>query len=373
MFHFNKAYLSTFVLLLLTIISCNAQTPLCGLALIEGGTTIINSVIDINGGQLILPKNITLNFERGGRLKNGKIVGNNTSIVGYKQGIFDNVEISGQWYVKYISTDMFEDLMNVNSLKNVFALTNGNVKNVVKIEDKEFRIAAIRVDETILKVPSNTEVIFNGTIKMLPNDFTNYNIIELEGENIQLHGSGEIIGDKHSHIGTKGEWGMGLLLTNCKNVDVCDITIRDCWGDCIYIGAGSTGVRINNCILDHGRRQGISITSAGRVLIENCTITNVGGTNPEYAIDVEPNENDIVKSVVIKNVKVIDCKGGFLTWGGAKKSQINSVKLYNCHVQGAVKAEYTFNTSKEIKIINCTSDRNFKPINNKCNSFKVVE
>lgn len=372
MLHF-KTYLSTIVVLLLTIISCNAQTTLRGLVLKEGRTTIIKSVIDMSGKQLILPKNITLSFEKGGCLRNGKIVGDNTSIVGYKQGIFDNVEISGQWNVKYISTDMFKDLMKVNDLKNVFALTNDNVKNVVKIDDREFRVAARRVDETILKVPSNTEVILNGTIKMLPNSFTNYYILELNGENIQIHGSGAIIGDKHSHTGTTGEWGMGVMLRECSNVDICDITIKDCWGDCIYIGDKSTNVHINNCTLDHGRRQGISITSAGKVLIENCTITNVGGTNPEYAIDVEPNENDIVESVEIKNVKVIDCKGGFLTWGGAKNCHINNVELYNCHVQGATKAEYTFNTSNEIKIINCTSDRKFKPINNKCISFKVIE
>lgn len=159
----------------------------------------------MSGKQLILPKNTTFSFEKGGCFRNGMIVGDNTSIVGYKQGIFDNVEICGQWNVQYISTDMFKDLTKVNDLKNVFDLTSVNVKNVIKIENKVFHVEVRRVGEKNLKVPSNTEIILNGTIKMLPNSFTNYYIIELNGENIQLHGSGKIIGDKHSHTGTTGE------------------------------------------------------------------------------------------------------------------------------------------------------------------------
>ena len=161
-------------------------------------------------------------------------------------------------------------------------------------------------------------------------------------------------------------YGMGVNLAKCKNVDIYDLTIRDCWGDCIYIGTESTDMRINNCTLDHGRRQGISITSTGKVLVENCVISNVGGTAPEYAIDVEPNKNDIVESVIIRNVTSIDCRGGFLTWGGAENCSVNNVELYDCYVKGATKPDYAFNTSNVIKVVNCTSERNYKPINNKC-------
>ena len=105
-------------------------------------------------------------------------------------------------------------------------------------------------------------------------------------------------------------------------MDIYDLTIRDCWGDCIYIGTESTNVRINSCTLDHGRRQDISITSAGRVMIENCIISNVRGTAPEYAIDIEPNKNDIIESVIIRNVKSIDCKGAFSRGVGQRIAQL---------------------------------------------------
>lgn len=366
-----KTYITTLVLTL-SIISCNAQTSLSKLSFKEGKTTIIKTVVDMKGEEFVLPKDVTLKFEKGGCLKNGKITAANTFIDGCKHGIFDSVKIAGEWNVRYISTDMFIDISSVNSLQDVFALASEKIENVITISEGNYVVAANHNGMSILPVPSNTEVIINGTITMLPNDFTNYYIVGLRGENIQLHGKGEIVGDKHTHAGTKGEWGMGINLAKCKNVDIYDLTIRDCWGDCIYIGTESTGVRINNCTLDHGRRQGISITSAGIVQIENCVISNVGGTAPEYAIDIEPNKNDSIDSVIIRNVKSIDCKGGFLTWGGAKDCIINKVELYECCVIGATKPDYAFNTSNVIKMVNCTSSKDSKPIVNRCNRFTIL-
>lgn len=370
--YINKAKVYTYlIVLMLNILSSNAQNILSEFSYEEGDTIVISKQVDLRGEKLNLPKNIILKFEKGGCLKNGTIIANNAFIIGCKNEIFDSIKVAGQWNVKYISTDMFKDITSLNSLQNVFALASEKVNNVITVAEGNYEVAASHNGNTILSVPSNTEVIINGTITMIPNDYTNYYIVGLKGENIQLHGKGEIVGDKHTHIGTKGEWGMGVNLANCKNVDIYDLTIRDCWGDCIYIGTKSTNVRINNCTLDHGRRQGISITSAGTVLIENCVISNVGGTAPEYAIDVEPNKNDTVDSVIIRNVKSIDCKGGFLTWGGAKNCVIKNVELYDCYVEGASKPDYAFNTSYSIKVINCASNRDYKPINNKCKSFKV--
>lgn len=367
-----KIYI-TILVLILSIISCNAQTSLSTLSFREGKTTVIKNVVDMRGEELLLPKNVILKFEKGGCLKNGKIIAKNTSITGYKRGIFEGVTVEGEWNVKYICTDMFKDLAQLNSLQNVFALASERIANVIIIDDGIYQVAAYRNGVTVLEIPSNTEAIINGVISMKPNEFAGYNIIGLSGNNIKLHGNGLIIGDKHTHIGTIGEWGMGIMVSRCTNVDIYDLTVKDCWGDCIYIGAQSTNVRINNCSLDHGRRQGISITSAGKVLIENCVISNVGGTAPEYAIDIEPNKNDTIESVIIRNVKSVNCEGGFLTYGGAENCSINNVELYDCYVKGSTKPDYNFNISNVVKVVNCTSDRNYKPINNKCKSFEVIK
>lgn len=351
-----KTYISV-VIILASVISCNAQTTLQSLVFKEGKTTIINNVIDMKGKELLLPKNVTLNFTKGGCLKNGKIIADNTSITGYNKNIFDGVEITGQWNVPYINTAMFKDIMSLNSLQNVFALASDRVDNVVTIPNGNYLVAARYNGNSILKVPSNTEVIINGEITMQPNDFTSYYIMRLNGENIQLHGNGKIIGDKHIHTGTKGEWGMGVILAKCKNIDIYDLTIKDCWGDCIYIGTESTDVRINNCTLIDGRRQGISITSADGIYISNCRISKVQGTAPQYGIDVEPNKGDTVDNIVIENVEIYDCHGGILSNGKAKNAQIGSIILKGCKIHNCdAKYPIVLQKGDSVGVYNCYVD-----------------
>lgn len=351
--HSLKKYILVLILIL-GIISCNAQTSLSKLSFKEENTTIIKNVVDLKGMELVLPKDVTLKFEKGGCLKNGKITAANTAIVGYRQGIFDGVKIAGEWNVRYISTDMFNDISLVNSLQNVFALASEKIDNVIMIQEGNYKVEASRNGNTILSVPSNTEVIINGIITMLPNDFTNYNIVGLKGENIRLHGKGEIVGDKYTHTGTKGEWGMGLNLAKCKNVDIYDLTIRDCWGDCIYIGTESTDVRINNCTLINGRRQGISITSAEKVYISNSRISKVHGTAPQYGIDIEPNKGDTVDQIIVENVEIYDCYGGILTYGKAENAHIGTVVIKGCKISDCVaKYPLNFQTGETVEVIDC--------------------
>ena len=110
---------------------------------------------------------------------------------------------------------------------------------------------------------------------------------------------------------------MGVDFFRVENASISGITIKDCWGDCIYVGDESKNVTIDNCILNNGRRQGISITSANGVIVRKCTICDVGGTDPEYAIDIEPNKGKTIDNILIENVTVKNCKGGFMANGSA--------------------------------------------------------
>lgn len=69
-----------------------------------------------------------------------------------------------------------------------------------------------------------------------------------------------MIGDKELHKGT-----TGVYIRNSNNVLVKDISISDCWGDCLYVGSKSQNINVHNCKLINGRMQGVSITSANRV------------------------------------------------------------------------------------------------------------
>lgn len=302
------------------------------LAEIDGTNILIKKEIDLCRAVCNIPEGMTLCF-KGGKIKNGKLVGNKTKIR-YSGTIFDSVSIAGSWDVNEIKSSMFTDLSYPNALKDVMALASPHCKNKIVIEPGNYIVAASKNGDICLRTCSNTELVINGTIELIPNDYSNYYILQAEGENVVIKGKGTIIGDKHFHEGSKGEWGMGINIVNGHHVKISGLTIKDCWGDCIYIASRSRDIDISKCFLDHGRRQGISITSGRNIYIHNCNITNVGGTPPEYAIDIEPNEADTVSNVRIERVKIDHCVGGVMTTicGRDARSRVENVEIRRCQI-----------------------------------------
>lgn len=316
---------------------------------------LITQDIDLKGDVYKLPHKKTLEF-KGGIIKNGTLIGNQTALQ-YSEKVFENVHIKGTWLVPRISSSMFVDLSSENSLKNVLALANPNVPNTIVIEEGDYRVAAQKDTDVCLTVPSNSTLIINGTIRLKPNEFPRCDIVRIKGNNIKISGNGNIIGDKHTHLGTDGEWGMGIRFHGAKNASVKGITIKDCWGDCVYVGGNSKHVSIENCKLDHGRRQGISVTKADDVVIKNCTISNVCGTKPEYAIDLEPNANDTVDHIIIENVETVACEGGVLATIGKRnveKKKIGQVTIRNCKLSAISKYPLGMKRCELVSIENCT-------------------
>lgn len=312
---------------------------------------------DLQGQIWKLPHDVTL-LLKGGVIKNGTIVGSRTKIKA--SGIaFDHVKIRGTWVVPLIKTTMFGDLDYENSLKDVFSLADSSVKNKIIIEPGDYVVAAKKEGDICIPIVSNTDVVMNGTVRMLPNRFRKCDIVHLKGFNITLSGNGLIIGDKHTHAGSKGEWGMGIRLHAVNKAKVKGLKIKDCWGDCIYIGGNSKNVVIEGCYLDQGRRQGISVTKANGVIIKNCLITNVSGTNPQYAIDLEPNKGDTVTNILIENVTVRDCEGGFLATRSSQKSSstpiswIGKIVIKDCKVSTKNKYPIYIRKSQSVSITNC--------------------
>ena len=239
------------------------------------------------------------------------------------------------------------------------ALAHPKVKNRIMIEKGDYKVMVEQKAKVCVPLCSNTDFILKGTIRLTPNNLKSCDIIQAKGENITIKGNGTIIGDKHTHTGKEGEWGMGINLKGAVNATISGLTIKDCWGDCIYVGGNSRNVLIEKCKLDHGRRQGISVTKADGVTIRNCTITNVNGTNPQYAIDIEPNKRDSVDNILIENVTVKDCEGGFKTTRGVKKNGartpwIGKVIIKNCRVSSKSKVPVVIKRCEEVKIEKCS-------------------
>ena len=364
----RKAVTILLIFICLSVQSCNRSLsganafdivgdtiPYQALGKTELNKVIIGHDINLKGSLCILPSGITL-VANGGVIKNGTLKGNMTRLE-CKGNVFDKVTIIGSWNVPQISTSMFADLSYENALKDVFALSNPKLKNTISVEGGCYTVKALKNSDACLTLCENTELVLMGIIQIVPNGYSRYDIIRASGENIIIHGNGSIMGDRFAHTGTEGEWGMGIRFHGATNSSVRGITIKDCWGDCIYVGGNSKNVLIENCILDHGRRQGISVTKADNVTIRNCNISNVSGTNPQYAIDLEPNANDTVDHILIENVEAVDCEGGFLATVGKKNVQgkrIGEVTIRNCKLNIKNRHPIRMKNSEDVSIEDCT-------------------
>ena len=337
------------------LVLVNDTIPYQTLGKIEKNKILIDHDVDLKGCACIMPKGITL-VVNGGAIKNGTLKGNKTKLE-CKGVVFDKVTILGSWDVPQISTSMFTDLSYDNALKDVLALAHSKVQNTIVIEKGDYYVTAHKNADVCLTVPSNSALIIQGSIRLRPNAFPRCDIVRAKGNNIIVIGNGNIIGDKHTHLGTDGEWGMGIRFHGATNSSVRGLTIKDCWGDCIYVGGNSKNVTIENCWLDHGRRQGISVTKADDVVIRNCKISNVSGTNPQYAIDLEPNANDTVDHILIENIVAENCEGGILAIGGKTgvgKKRIGNIIIKKCKLNALSRYPIRMKNSEHVSIENCT-------------------
>lgn len=295
-------------------------------------TFIIEQDIDLAGDTLVFPQGRTL-LGKGGLIKNGVVIGNRTKIES-DTSIFENIEIQGEWRIPTINCYLFADIHHVNTLRQLTKLASPDIQNTIHILPGRYPIEMKRNDDLGCIITDNTKLIIDGDIVLIPNEYTHYNIVTIKGNRISVCGKGQIIGDKDQHTGRKGEWGMGLRLDHATNCFVQDITIKDCWGDCIYITNKSKNVVIDHCTLLNGRRQGISVIAVDNLKIQNTYIADVHGTAPQHAIDLEPNLNDIIHNVVIEKVTIKNCYGGIQTSiRPDTPSEIDSVRIINCHIQ----------------------------------------
>lgn len=151
--------------------------------------------------------------------------------------------------------------------------------------------------------PRNNSTLYldsGAILKAIPNSSESYEVVMcLNLKNLRITGPGTIEGERSKHTGTGGEWGMGLRIQDSDTITVDKITIKECWGDGIYIN-NSKNVTVNGGVVcDHNRRQGMSIISGDNIKVNKCSFLNTEGTLPECGIDVEPNEGDTVKNVTI--------------------------------------------------------------------------
>lgn len=168
------------------------------------------------------------------------------------------------------------------------------------------------------------ELSDGAVIQHAPTAADEYEILQILGVADVTVTGGTLVGDRDGHLGTTGEWGHGVSVRSSTNVTIEGVTARDFWGDGFYIGRNyaeppaSEHVTIRNVIADRNRRQGLSITDAIDVLVENSTFQNTGGTPPGAGVDLEPwGPELVVKQITLRGNTTTNNAYGILLAGAA--------------------------------------------------------
>lgn len=135
------------------------------------------------------------------------------------------------------------------------------------------------------------------------------------------------------------EWRHALSVRSCRNLRIENLRIADSGGDGIYLGrkglnGSNVDVTIRNVTLSRNNRQGISVITGDRMLIENCVMEDTCGTPPMAGIDFEPNSpRDMLRDIVVRGCTVRGNHGSgfdFSVWRLDSTSPDISILIDRC-------------------------------------------
>ncbi|WP_343563046.1 right-handed parallel beta-helix repeat-containing protein [Sphingobacterium sp.] len=164
------------------------------------------------------------------------------------------------------------------------------------------------VNDQGLRLRSGQDIIFQDRSKLILKSSKKgrYSLIHIVGVNNITLRNVRIEGDRYSHIGSAGEWGMGIEIKDSKNVTILSPEISKFWGDGIYItGRNTNNVLVNGGIIKNNRRNGVSIISGSNIRLKGILIQDTkNGVHPMSAIDIEPNsfEKDYLGKITLEDI-----------------------------------------------------------------------
>ena len=114
-----------------------------------------------------------------------------------------------------------------------------------------------------------------------------------------------------------GEWRHGVNIRGSRNVQVLGLTVDGTGGDAIYVApiwqrprTPCRNIIVKDCNMHRAYRNGMTVVSVDNLLIENCLITETGGTPPQASIDIEGEwTGDLLKNIVIRDTTFRDNEG----------------------------------------------------------------
>lgn len=320
--------------------------------------------LDLNHCVLTIPEGCTLQFD-GGTISNGSLSGNFTKIITDSSTVIfgQQIHIEGSWDIADIYDEWFwfdtdPSYISNDTIKNILALSNDSINNTIhfdadrtyyfelpykgranlgddvrpdywKLNTEEYAFLRIFTNFT-----SNTHLIVNNTIQMLPTNQGAYFIFHIEGKsNIEISGTGTINADAKDHLYTDpfagtnyyGEWGHIFNFRSCDNIVIRDITVGYAFGDALAFsniaynnnGTKAAGPATKNVLIDgvkvlYARRNGIALGGNNytitNVYFEGCGSDEIEGTAPMAGIDFENDYTEVEPSGVCSNVSMSSCK-----------------------------------------------------------------
>lgn len=222
--------------------------------------------------------------------------------------------------------------------------------------------------EDSLKPISNSKIILsnNAVIKAKTTDAGSYVILKIDNKENVIVSGGTIEGERSTHTGATGEYGMCISVLGSENITLKNITLKDAWGDGLYIN-DVINLNTENLYIDNCRRNGISVIKANGYHSQNDKIENINGTLPESGIDFEPNTSaDSLKNIIIENMTTKNCDGYGLSislLNLTNDSDEVDLNIFNYHDNTSkygCRLRKSENTKGKILIDNCLLENNEK-------------
>jgi hypothetical protein len=212
------------------------------------------------------------------------------------------------------ANDQTDDTAAIQAAIDEIAGTGGTVL----VPDGTYLVNTEAANHLRLKSHMTFKLSRGAILKAIPTDWGHlYSVLSIAGvSNVTVVG-GTLEGERDEHLGTSGEWGMGISIGRASHITISGVTSKKMWGDGFYV-EGATDVTFCSVNAEENRRQGLSIIEADGLVVTNSVFKNTRGTRPSSGIDLEPDfSSQKITNVRIQNSEFLDNAGaGILIDGG---------------------------------------------------------
>lgn len=213
--------------------------------------------------------------------------------------------------------------------------------------------------------PHDNQLIILGSATLTtstPLNMGSYSILNIQGKSNVIILGGRIVGvDSGTH-----DRGYGICITNyedntsgttvfkrSENILIYGVNISTCAGDSIILTKSPStdsnfnsnhvpyNITIRKCVLHDNRRQGISIQSGIKIVLDDCIMYNIGGKSPETGIDIESEtttENSgRLQDITISNCHIYNTASSSIVIGphqtvANRWTPAKTVRIYRCNL-----------------------------------------